>query len=315
VTMAALKIGLVSAPGFARAGRVRVAEIGIPSALAASTARAGLLEERDMRAVAPRTRPLDHKGRRGHVVIAGGSPGKRGAARLAAIAAVRAGAGLVTLAGPAGGGEIAAPDPVMTEAIEDARELTELLVGKASVVIGPGMTRGASGAALVDAVLAAGVPAVLDADALNSVVGRLGAVAAAAGPIVVTPHPGEAGRLLGSDAATVERDRLAAARALASMTRAVVVLKGARTIVCAGDFCAINPTGSPALATGGTGDVLAGAIAALLAQGLSAVDAARLGVWIHGVSGERAAEQYGPRGVSASEVADGLGRALGALAM
>jgi ADP-dependent NAD(P)H-hydrate dehydratase / NAD(P)H-hydrate epimerase len=315
VTMGALKVGLVSAPGFARAGRVEVAEIGIPRRLVeASGVRAGLVEEADVRAIWPRAGALDHKGRRGHVLVVGGAPGKRGAARLAAFAALRAGAGLVTLAAPpAGSGELAADDSVMTEAVADAAALTAHLAGKAAVACGPGLGRDDDAAALVDAVLAAGVPAVLDADALHLVADRPGAVAGSPGPVVLTPHPGEAGRLLGIGAAAVEADRLGAARALAARFRAVVVLKGARTVICDGligdDFCAINPTGGPALATAGTGDVLTGTIAALLGQGLGPADAARAGVWVHGAAGELVARDLGPRGATSRDVADAIARA------
>jgi len=174
------------------------------------------------------------------------------------------------------------------------------------VVIGPGLGRSERAAAWVGDVLAAGVPAVIDADALNLIAGVTSALAKANGPVVITPHPGEAARLLGTDTKTVEADRLAAARALAAQTRTVVVLKGARTIVCDGtlgdDFCAINPTGGPALATGGSGDVLAGVIGALLAQGLSAVDAARAGVFVHGRAGDQLAKIHGERGVISSDL-------------
>lgn len=326
VTMAALKVGLVGAPGFVHAGEVRIADIGIPRALiVAQGSRAGLVDEGDVRGWAPRPAPLDHKGRRGHVLVVGGSPGRRGAARLAANAALRAGAGLVTLAGP-GPGEVLAADPVMTAICEHAAELAALVAGKGAIVIGPGMARDAAGRGLVDAALAAGAPVVLDADALNHLAGGSGSghlgtdlvrVAAAPAPAVLTPHPGEAARLLGVTAAAIEADRLAAVRRLAAASRAVVVLKGARTLVCDGtlgdDFVSINPTGSPALATGGTGDVLAGAIGALLAQGLAPADAARLAVWVHGAAGELAGAAFGARGATATDVTDQLGRVLAAL--
>ena len=324
VTMGALKVGLASAPGFVLAGEVRVAEIGIPRALiVAQGARAGLVEADDLRAIAPRPAPMDHKGSRGHVLVVGGSPGRRGAARLSANAALRAGAGLVTLAG-AGSGEIGAADPVMTASCDDPGALAALAEGKDAIVIGPGMARGDAGRALVDAALAAGVPVVLDADALNHLAGGTGSghlglerVAAATAPAVLTPHPGEAARLLGVATAAIEADRLAAVRRLAAASRAVVVLKGARTVVCDGtlgdEFVSINPTGGPALATGGTGDVLAGAIGALLAQGVAAADAARLAVWVHGVAGELAGEALGNRAATATDVTDRLGLALAAL--
>jgi len=157
---------------------------------------------------------------------------------------------------------------------------------------------------------------VLDADALNVLAGERGAIAAATGPVVITPHPGEASRLLGTTTAEIEADRLAAARALAARTRAVVVLKGARTLVCDGagdDQCSINPTGGPALATGGSGDVLAGAIGALLAQGVSAVNAARAGVYVHGAAGDLLAQRHGDRGVLSSDLPEALAAAIRSL--
>ncbi len=138
-----------------------------------------------------------------------------------------------------------------------------------AIVIGPGLGQSAIARARVDEVLASGISAVIDADALNLLAHDLEALVAARGSIVITPHPGEAGRLLGIPTADVEADRIAAARALVDRTRATVVLKGARTIVAFEDSgCWIVAAGSPALATGGSGDVLTGVIAALLAQGL-----------------------------------------------
>jgi NAD(P)H-hydrate epimerase len=289
--MGALKVGLVSSPGFVHAGEVRVAEIGIPRALIqAQAVRAGVVERADL--AVPRWAATDHKGRRGHVLVIAGSPGHRGAGRLAALAAVRAGAGLVTLAGP---GDVTAADPIMTA---DTRDFAALVPGKDAIVIGPGMAKDPD---LVTAALASGLPCVLDADALNQ--SRPELLARAAGPVVITPHPGEAARLLGTDIATIESDRLASVRRLAAATRAVAILKGARTVICDGtlgdEFVAINPTGGPALATGGTGDVLAGAIGALIAQGLAPAEAARTGVWAHGAAGDAA-----PRGAHAGDICD-----------
>jgi NAD(P)H-hydrate epimerase len=242
---------------------------------------------------------MDHKGTRGHVLVIGGMPGMRGAGRLASIAALRAGAGLVTLASA---DQPTADDSVMTRSIDPQRELGNLLERKAAIVIGPGLGTSADAQRWVAEVLAAGVPAVLDADALRDPT----AIAHAAGPIVITPHPGEAARLLGTTADAIEADRLAAARALAAKTRAVVVLKGARTIVCDGtlgdDYCSINPTGGPALGTGGSGDVLSGVIGALLAQHVPAHDAARLGVFVHGRAGDHLANEHGERGVVSSDL-------------
>ncbi|NVB80455.1 MAG: NAD(P)H-hydrate dehydratase [Kofleriaceae bacterium] len=302
VTMAALKIALASAPGFAHCGSVDIADIGVPSGVLATQAvRGGLIEQADITTWIPRSDPMDHKGRRGHVVIVGGMPGMRGAGRLCSNAALRAGAGLVTLATA---GEVTADDSIMTKALSTT--ISDLLAGKSAVVIGPGLGQSEPAAGWVGEVLASGVPAVLDADALNLVAGIVEALRQASGPVVLTPHPGEAARLLGTTAAEVEADRFAAARALASRAHAVVVLKGARTIVCDGtiedDFCAINPTGGPELATGGSGDVLAGLIGSLLAQGLPPVEAARTGVYVHGLAGEELAAKFGHRGVVSSDL-------------
>ncbi len=313
VTMGALKIALAGAPGFAHCGTIDVADIGIPSGVLATQAvRAGLVEEGDVARWLPHARLLDHKGRRGHVVIIGGMPGMRGAGRLCANAALRAGAGLVTLATA---GDVVADDSVMTKAL--ATNVGELLANKSAIVIGPGLGQSEPAAGWVGEVLASGVPAVLDADALNLVAGIVEAVKQAAGPIVLTPHPGEAARLLGTTVPEIEADRLAAARALATRTHAVVVLKGARTVVCDGtledDHCSINPTGGPELATGGSGDVLAGVIGALLAQGLPAADAARAAVYVHGLAGEQLALVHGRRGVISSDLPVAIAGVLKAL--
>ncbi len=315
VTMAFLKLGIAVAPGLSRAGRVTVAEIGIPVELAqAHGIRVAVLEARDIEGALRRPDLLDHKNRRGHVLVVAGSPGKRGAARLTSFAALRAGAGLATLASD--GGELAAPDPIMTAALDAEApgavdRLAELAEGKAAVAIGPGMAPGAGGKALVRAALERlAVPLVLDADALNHLAGEAGRIAKAKASVVITPHPGEAARLLGTTAGEVERDRVAAARSLAELTRAVVVLKGAGTLVCDGavgdGFVTINPTGGPALATAGSGDVLTGVVAALVGQGHEPGEAARAAVYLHGLAGDLAAARIGPVGVTASDVLDSI---------
>ncbi len=315
VAMAAHKIALVSAPGFARCGVVEVCDIGIPAGVVATaTVHAGLVEEADVRGWLPKARALDHKGTRGHVLIIGGAPGMRGAGRLAAFAALRAGAGLSTLAAH-GGDDLTAPDSVMTKAV--AGSIATVLEGKAAVVIGCGLGQDDEARGWLREVLAAGVPAVIDADALNMIAEDPAVLATAAGPIVITPHPGEAARLLATTTKAIEADRLAAARALAAKTHAVVVLKGARTIVCDGtlrdDHCAINQTGGPALATGGSGDVLAGTIGGLLAQGLAAVDAARVGVYVHGLAGDRLERVHG-RGAVSADLATAIASVIAQLA-
>jgi len=301
VTMAALKVALVSAPGFARCGEVDIVDIGVPPQLIAATGiKAGLVDRQDVSQWLPRSQLLDHKGRRGHTLVVGGSPSMRGAGRLAAMAALRAGSGLVTLAAD---GDFDAPDSVMTHRLEGPLGSIERFD---AVVIGPGLGTGVVARKRIDEVFAAGIPAVLDADALNVLAGDAAIIASASGPVVLTPHPGEAARLLGTTPAAIEADRLAAARSLAAKTRAVVVLKGARTIVCDGtigdDHCSINSTGGPALATAGSGDVLAGVIGALLAQHVTAADAARAAVYVHGAAGDALAADHGDRGVVSSDL-------------
>ena len=337
VTMAFLKIGLASAPGFALAGKVHVAEIGIPESLGEDQGIAiHVLDRGDLAGLVPSMSALDHKNRRGHVLAVAGSPGKRGAARLLAWGALRSGAGLVTLAAPwPEAGEIRAPDPIMTARLDpddgpesaSIERLAELAEGKRALAMGPGMPASPGGKALVRSALAdLGVPAVLDADALNHLAGDLGAVARAGAPVIMTPHPGEAARLLGVSAGEIERDRVAAARKLARESRAVVVLKGARTLICDGRnpgagesgedaplITAINPSGGPALATAGSGDVLTGIIAALVAQGLDAFDAARLGVYLHGRAGDLAADELGAMSVSSADISGKIPAALGEL--
>ncbi len=315
VTMAVPKLGIVGAPGFALAGTVEVIDIGVPRALADAGTRAALIETADAVGWAPCAGVLDHKGRRGHLLVVAGSPGKRGAGRLAAMAALRAGAGLCTLAGPPGAEALAA-DAVMTAEIVDAEALRALAAGKQALLIGPGMPDDEVGRGWLDAALEAGVPLVLDATALVHLAGRLADLGRVGAPVVLTPHPGEAARLLGESTAAIERDRMLAVRTLALRSRAVVVLKGARTLVCDGtlgdDFVTINPTGGPALATAGSGDVLAGAIGALLAQGLPAATAARLAVWVHGTAGDSLATRLGS-GVVASDLPEAFAVAMAAL--
>ncbi|WP_428264511.1 NAD(P)H-hydrate dehydratase [Haliangium sp.] len=320
VTMAFLKVGLATAPGFIRCGELHVAEIGIPDALAEKHGiRTAMMEVDDLAPLAPRAQPLTHKNRRGHVLAVAGSPGKRGAARLLSWAALRTGAGLVTVASPWHGGEVHAPDPVMTAELDPeddhaVERLVALSRGKQVVALGPGMPTGGGARALIHAALAElDVPMVLDADALNHIGTHLDHVAAARAPVIMTPHPGEAARLLGTSAAEVEKDRVGAARTLAARSDAIVVLKGARTLVCVDDFVTINPSGHEALATAGSGDVLTGMISALVAQQVAPPDAARLGVYLHGQLGELASRDLGPRCATAADLADYLPTALAAL--
>jgi NAD(P)H-hydrate epimerase len=248
-----------------------------------------------------------------------GSPGKTGAGTLAVRAALRSGAGLVTLAGREQTlAEILAGHPeAMSHALAgqgalgpaDLAGLLTALEGKQALAIGPGLWRGpATGAMLAELLTRFKGATVLDADALNAIAGHPGTLAGAVGPTVVTPHPGEMALLTGRSTAEVQADRFAAAAKLAGDERTVVVLKGAGTVVAAPEGrLSVNPTGNAGLAHGGTGDVLCGLIGGLLAQGMEPFDAARAGAYLHGWAGERVSKRRGQRGLLAGEVADELG--------
>jgi NAD(P)H-hydrate epimerase len=270
-------------------------------------------------------RPDDaHKGVFGHVLVVAGARGFAGAARMAAEGACRAGCGLVTMAVPAPIGDLVAmglPE-AMTVYLPATREgslhreallpALNATAGKQVVVLGPGLTQHPETVAFVHTFVAGcPVPAVVDADALNALAKDRVPLVRSAAPRVITPHPGEAARLLRTDTAAIQSDRAAAARQLATETRAVVVLKGAGTIVHdpESDQACINTTGNPALATGGTGDVLAGLIGGLLAQGMRPGDAARLGVYLHGAAADQIARHTSGRGAMARDLLAMLPRA------
>jgi NAD(P)H-hydrate epimerase len=304
VTMGAHKLGLVL-DAAAPVGRIEIAALGVP--IAAGRGRCWLLDEPGVVALVPRREATDHKGSSGHLVIVAGSPGKTGAAALVGRAALRAGAGLATIASTQAGQ--AALDAkvleLMTARFSDAEEpdpapavaaLSALGQRAQAFAIGPGIPTGAGMRAVVRELAARlPLPMVLDADALNALATDAPAalVGAPAGR-VLTPHPGEMGRLLGIATAEVQSDRLGHARRLAAATGAVVVLKGARTIIAAPDGGAfISPFACAALATAGSGDVLSGVIGALLARGLAPLAAAQVGVYVHGAAGVAAAARTG----------------------
>lgn len=331
------KVGQVLFPGAECVGRLAVVDIGLAAeAIAEIRPSAELLEEADVAGFVPVRRPDAHKGDGGHVLVIAGSFGKTGAAQLVSRAAARAGAGLVTLVGPRSLYDVYAAGVLeaMTDALpdRDGRMLFDepylkaLLAGKTAVVVGPGLGTHDDGQRIVAWLLAhAAVPLVLDADALTCVARDPSMLDRAAGPVVLTPHPGEMSRLLGTDSAAVQADRVRAARRLAAVHRCVAVLKGARTVIADGASGApdepvwINPTGNPGLASGGTGDVLAGILGGLLAQGIEPTGAARLGVFVHGAVADRVAAEIGQIGLLASDLIAHLpaglrsiGRSLGA---
>ena len=321
VTFGALKVGLVLEPGASLSGAVKVADIGLPprGEILAEEPKVMLLEEADVRSWLPARGPDSHKGTYGHVLIIAGSPGKTGAAALAGLGALRAGVGLATVAcRPAAVpwvlshskelmGHSLAPRGALVP--QDLDTLKNAANGKHAVVIGPGISRGDQTAELFRRFLADLVaPCLIDADGLNAIAGRLDVLSDAAGPIILTPHPGEMARLVGSTSAAVQEDRVGVARGLATQRRVLVVLKGARTLVALPDGTVwVNPTGNPGMATGGTGDVLAGICGGLLAQGLAPSRAAAIAVFVHGLAGDLAAQRHGQAGLIAGDLLDSLG--------
>jgi NAD(P)H-hydrate epimerase len=265
-----------------------------------------------------------HKGSFGSVLIIAGSRGMSGAACLSGLGALRGGAGLVTLAIPAGiQTAVAAVEPsYLTIALPDNEQgrisllaLAEILSRAASataVAIGPGWGKSADLIELAHSLYTSiERPLVVDADALNALASAPGGFPKAppGAPRILTPHPGEFARLLKTDTKTVQSDREGLAATFAREQGVIVVLKGHRTIITDGEKAAINKTGNSGMATGGTGDVLTGLTAALLAQGMSPFDAAHLAVYLHGMAGDLAADDLSKPGLIASDVAHYLGKA------
>jgi hydroxyethylthiazole kinase-like uncharacterized protein yjeF len=328
VTFAAPKYGHVLPPVCDRVGELIVADIGIPRGIVEqSGARLYLIEAQDAAQAFPPRPAAAHKGSFGHVLVVAGSPGKTGAAVLAARGALRAGAGLVTVAAPAGAQAlVAAGAPeIMTEPLPGDEEgrlsasalerALALARGRDAAVVGPGLGQSpGTGEFVREFVRRSSLPLVVDADGLNALAAPpLRPVRESVrrdGPTVLTPHPGEMARLTGLVAEEVQRRRLETARALAIETGTLVVLKGQRTLVSDPEGrAAVNPTGGPALATGGTGDVLAGVVAALLAR-CDAWPAAVAAVYLHGLAGDIAAAERGPEAVVAGDVVERLGAAI-----
>ncbi len=259
----------------------------------------------------PRRRRDGHKGDYGTVLLVAGSHGMLGAAILAARGALRGGAGLVRACLPL---SLVTP---FTVAVPSATSLPRTgspgrwLRGVDAVVVGPGLSTATSSRNLVRAVLrSSGAPMVLDADGLN-VLGPLKGKLSAKAPVILTPHPGEAARLLRLEKVELQADREAAALELATRSGRIAVLKGARTIVTDGTRMFVNRTGNPGLGTGGSGDVLAGLLGSLLAQGMDPFDAACLGVNVHGAAGDLVAARLSEPGLIAEDLPLAIAEVLG----
>jgi hydroxyethylthiazole kinase-like uncharacterized protein yjeF len=308
VTMALPKLGLWLYPGRALAGTVEVVDIGMPDSLVASDEwrmtdgedRTFLLDAEHVGAILPRRRPDGHKGTFGAALIIAGSRNFSGAAVLAGMAAVRSGCGLIRLAIPAGIADVVSSDVIEavkiplpqteTEALSPAaiENLLELAADAEAVAIGPGIGTDRRTQKLELGFLAeVQKPTLIDADGINNLAGHLRLLPRVKAPLVLTPHPGEFARLAGLKAGEVNADRVGVSRKFATEKKVVLVLKGASTVVAAPDGRVfVNPTGNSGLAKGGTGDVLSGLVVGLMAQGMSPLDAACAGAFLHGLAAD-----------------------------
>ncbi|GAW28931.1 NAD(P)H-hydrate dehydratase [Carboxydocella sp. ULO1] len=320
VTMAYPKVGLVVEPGASFCGQLLVADISIPAVLEKEViARRQLLQGELVASWLPRRAAEGHKGTYGKVVVVAGSRNMSGAAVLATLGALHGGAGLVEVIVPRSlQDRVAVAVPAaLTRGVEETpsgtlaeaalEEITAGLAGAQAVVIGPGLGQEEETGRLFRQVLERiGCPTVIDADGLNYLAAAGEKLQLPPGTIL-TPHPGEMARLTGLTTAEVQKDRLAAVERAWRNWQAVIVLKGARTLIAAGENCYyFNPTGNPGMATGGSGDVLAGLIGALLAQGLSPEQAAAAGAWLHGRAGDLAREEMGELALTALDVVNYL---------
>ena len=321
VTFGFAKLGHVLYPGREHTGRLVVVDIGLPDQVATWTEGCEFLDCAAARLILRRRDRSGHKGDFGHCLIVAGSTGKTGAAALAANSAVRAGAGLVTLAVPATLNPILElkTTEAMTFPLDDAgmgflgerngETIIQALQRKSVLALGPGIGREEDTFSLVKRLVReCDLPMVIDADGLNAIAEDKSILGEKRSSIMVlTPHPGEMSRLANLSIKEIETDRIAAAREFAARYGVFVVLKGAGTIIASprGET-AVNGSGNPGMASGGMGDVLTGVIASLLGQGYEPMEACRLGVFIHGLAADLAAEEKGEIGINATDVQERL---------
>lgn len=312
VTFIGLKQGMFTAEGRACCGHIVFDDLRVPAEAYAGVERgAQRLEYTQFQDRFPPRARTAHKGHFGHVLVIGGELGFAGAARMAGEAAARSGAGLVTVATrPAHAASIAMTRPeLMCRGVEGAEDLAPLLERATVVALGPGLGLSGWSQAMLDAALGAGRPLVVDADALNLIARMSAPPGRPPEGWVLTPHPGEAARLLGQSAADIQADRYAAVRALSERYDAVVVLKGAGTLILEpGQLTGVCDAGNPGMASGGMGDVLTGIIAGLVAQGAGLGEAARAGTCVHARAADLAAAEDGERGMLAGDLLPHLRR-------
>jgi NAD(P)H-hydrate epimerase len=317
VTFAAPKVAHVLLPASAAVGDVVVADLGIPAELLdRAEGQLHLTTAEDFCGALPPRPRTSHKGDFGHAIIVAGSEGKTGAAILAARGAVRSGAGLVTVATPGRWvptvdlGSLESMTFALSEASEgglalaSVDEILDCAVGKQVLAVGPGLGTEPSTQAVIKTILRKSeVPVVLDADGINAFAGNVDELGSIDGPRILTPHAGELARLLGIETGEIQADRVGRVQEAANRSRSVVVLKGNQTLIAEPEGTVwINPSGNSGMATGGTGDVLTGIITGFVSQGLDLTMAARLGVFVHGVSGDLCLESLGQEGLTAGDL-------------
>ncbi len=299
VTFTCSKAGMAIYPGANFVGSIRVADIGIEKTIISSHAKVCLGSRSMSRRLLPNRQTDAHKGDCGRVLVIGGSVGMTGAVAMSSQAALKIGAGLVTLGVPESLNSVLETKltEVMTKPLPDTPDKTlrakaldviiDMVPSVDAVLVGPGISTHSSTATLVQQlVMSVEKPLVIDADGLNALAGKTDLLLKRPGPTVITPHPGELGRLLGTSAEIIQSDRLSWAEAASKDWKITVILKGARTVIAGGGCLYINPTGNPGMATAGTGDILAGFLTGLIAQGLPIYPASVLSVYLHGLAGD-----------------------------
>jgi NAD(P)H-hydrate epimerase len=325
VTFGLPKVGTILYPGAGYCGDLEIVDIGIPPIVEMEAEYSALLlEDLDFVGILGRRDRNAHKGTYGHLLVIGGSPGKTGAVAMAGQAALRMGTGLVTVAVPASLNPVLEMKltEVMTQPLPETGEQTlaldsldiilEFCHRVRAVALGPGMSANGETVKLTqNLMMQCPIPIVLDADGINALAGNIDILSQRKLPTVITPHPGEMARLMDTSVKEIQQNRIEVARDFAVQHGVIVALKGARTVIAEpSGRVYVNPTGNPGMASGGTGDVLTGIIAGALTQGLDPVDATNLGIYLHGLAADIAAEELGEVALTAMDIHDFMPEAI-----
>jgi len=324
VILAYPKRGLYLYPGMDYTGEIEIVDIGIPTGLEGDKINSELLTPSGISKKLFFRKPSSHKGSFGHLLVIAGSPGMTGAASLTALSALRVGAGLVTLGIPEDLNPILETKltEVMTLPLPQSKDKTLCKEGFEKIkdfsqkckamAIGPGISSNKQTKELISMIIdQLNIPLVIDADGINVLAGELSLLKKYKASLIITPHPGEMSRLVGTSAEEIQKDRIRSAVALARRIGAIVVLKGARTVIASKEGNSwVNLTGNPGMATGGSGDILTGIIGGLLVQKLSSLEAAKTGVYLHGYAADLAAQKKGETSLIASDTLETIPEAI-----